>query len=205
MADAIDWDRVADLYDTYAQATFDINFFVEEARKEPGSILELMTGTGRMSIPLLEAGAKLTCVDRSHEMLARLRRKLQEHRLSADVYEMDICDLALPDRFDLIILPFHSFSEIVNPDDRQRALARIFDHVRDGGRFIYTLGNPAQRVRTLDGQLRLMGTYPLSEHRGTLVFWSIGIRDEGSPIAHSLQFYEQYDQAGILREKTCSR
>jgi SAM-dependent methyltransferase len=202
MADSIDWDRVAELYDTYAHATYDIPFFVEEVGKESGSVLELMAGTGRVSIPLLEAGANLACVDRSHEMLARLRRKLEGRHLQARVYEMDICDLALPDRFDLIILPFHSFCEIVDPDDRKRALARIFDHLREGGRFICTLTNPTLRVRALDGQLRLSGSYPLAENRGTLVFFRAETRDEGSPIAHALQFYEQYDQAGILRDKS---
>jgi SAM-dependent methyltransferase len=77
-----DYDYIADLYDTYVPAAFDIPFFVDEARKSPGDVLELMSGTGRVSIPLLEAGIKLTCVDISAGLNAVLSDKLK--RCSSD-------------------------------------------------------------------------------------------------------------------------
>jgi ubiquinone/menaquinone biosynthesis C-methylase UbiE len=76
MTKSIEWDRVAPFYDNYAQATFDIQFFVQEATKIPGEVLELMAGTGRVSLPLVKAGVHLTCVDNTPEMLAILRQKL---------------------------------------------------------------------------------------------------------------------------------
>ena len=50
------YDYIADLYDIYVPVTFDIDFFVKETKRSSGEVLELMSGTGRVSIPLLEAG-----------------------------------------------------------------------------------------------------------------------------------------------------
>ena len=73
----IDYDRVADVYDLYVTSDLDIGFYLEEATKTRGKVLELMCGTGRVSIPLLEAGVDLTCVDASAGMLARLEEGLR--------------------------------------------------------------------------------------------------------------------------------
>ena len=59
----IDYDRVADVYDLYVTSALDVGFYMDEAAKVRGKVLELMCGTGRVSIPLLEAGVDLTCVD----------------------------------------------------------------------------------------------------------------------------------------------
>src|SRR5512138_2813426 len=110
-----DYDPIASLYDIYVPATFDIDFFLNETKKSTGEVLELMSGTGRVSIPLLEAGVKLTCVDISSESNAVLRKKLSQKGLQADVYDMDVCALDLPKQFSMVIIPFHSFAHLVSP------------------------------------------------------------------------------------------
>lgn len=201
MTEAIQWDHVASFYDRYSQATFDIPFFLQETANSSGEVLELMAGTGRISLPLIRAGVHLTCVDNAPEMLAQLRQKLTHEQLSAHVYEMDVRHLALNKPFPLILLPFHSFAELTSPADRKQALASIYEHLAPRGRFICTLHNPAQRLRSVDGQLHLVGTYPDEEHQTTLLFWSLSTYDEATHLVHASQFYEQYDRNGILQEK----
>jgi len=198
----IDWARVARFYDAYASATFDLPFYLEEARHSPGEVLDLMAGTGRVTIPLLQAGVSVTCVDNSPAMLERLHQKLDRLGLSADVHDMSVCDLSLPRQFSLILLPSHSFSEILSVPDQTRALERIQAHLDDSGRFICTLHNPAARLKTVDGQLRLLGSYAFDEYGSRLVVWSIASRDSGSPLVHGFQFYEEYDARGTMREKS---
>lgn len=195
------WDHVASLYDIYAQATFDVPFFIQEAAKSSRDILELMSGTGRVSIPLARAGVRLTCVDNAPEMLAILRQKLTKENLSVQVYEMDVRELALHRQFDLILIPFHSFSELISTTDQEKALARIHEHLSKRGRFICTLHNPSQRLRSVDGQLRLVGTYPDNEHQTTLLFWTLSSYEPATRIVHISQFYEQYSNRGVLQEK----
>jgi SAM-dependent methyltransferase len=202
MTDSIAWDQVARFYDLYAQATFDLPFFLQEAAKSSGEVLELMAGTGRVSLPLVRAGVHLTCVDAAPQMLARLRAKLAAEHLSAQVYEMDVRSLTLHKQFDLILLPFHSFGQLVSPADQHLALARIYQHLAWGGRFICTLHNPPQRMRTIDGQLRLVGTYPDAEQHTTLLFWSVSTYDPVTQQVQASQFYEHYDSRGILQEKS---
>jgi hypothetical protein len=58
-----DYDSVADLYDSYAQFDFDVDFYLKRYANFKGVALELMAGTGRLSVPLIKSGAKLDCVD----------------------------------------------------------------------------------------------------------------------------------------------
>jgi|SRR5215211_3033659 len=193
---------VADLYDDYVTATADIPFFLEEARNVSGPVLELMAGTGRISLPLAEAGGDLTCVDLSGPMLARLRTKLAAKGLSAVTCEMDVARLDLPERaYPLILLPFQSFAELRDPEDQRSALERISAHLADGGRFICTLHNPRVRRRTIDGQLRLLGAVPLSRRAGSLLLWSVQQAEAGGAIVRAGQIYELYDQDGRMEEK----
>jgi ubiquinone/menaquinone biosynthesis C-methylase UbiE len=68
MKKPINFDLVADLYDL-VHIDLDIPFFLNETKGYDGEILELMCGTGRISIPLLASGKKMTCVDYSVGML----------------------------------------------------------------------------------------------------------------------------------------
>ncbi len=201
MKKAIDYTRVADLYDTYVNTTHDIQFFLNEARKATGEMLELMSGTGRVSMPLIEAGVRLTCVDNSPEMLAIFKKKLKKRRLSAHVYEADVCKLSLDKKFALVIIPFHSFAELVSPLNQRAALVCINKHLADTGRFICTLHNPHARLQSVTGQIRLIGKYPLAESKGTLLLWSLENYDSGNHVVKGIQLYEEYDTKGVMLSK----
>jgi SAM-dependent methyltransferase len=195
------YDTVADLYDIYVPVTFDVDFFLKETRKTTGEVLELMSGTGRVSIPLLEAGVKLTCVDLSAESNTILKDKLQRMGLKADVYTADVCELELFKKFDMVIIPFHSFAHITSPDDQRKALTRIQQHLLPGGTFICTLGNPKMRQQAVTGQLRLLRTYSLPDS-GKLLLWVLETNDEDDEqVVEAKQFYEEYDANGVLRSK----
>jgi len=195
------WDAIADLYDEYVRATLDIPFFLKEATTTGGKVLELMCGTGRVSLPLIEAGVRLTCVDNAPCMLAGLRQKLQERGLAASVIEMDVRELALPGCFDLIFIPFHSFAELTAHEDQRRTLLRIRAQLAEGGRFICTMHNPPVRLRNVDGAVRLWGNFPLSEGRGKLLLWGAETHDADSGVVSGVQLFEIYDPEGVMEAK----
>jgi SAM-dependent methyltransferase len=193
---------VADLYDAYVTTANDVPFFVDEAQRTQGPVLELMAGTGRISLPLAEAGVRLTCVDLSGPMLARLRSKLAVRQLSVTTYEMDVSRLALAERgFALVLLPFQSFGELLTRDNQQAALGAVAAHLAPGGRFICTLHNPSVRRRTIDGQLRLLGTVPLPDRDATLLLWSLQQLTSDASEVRAAQLYELYDGDGRLEDK----
>ncbi|UCE17999.1 MAG: class I SAM-dependent methyltransferase [Gemmatimonadota bacterium] len=197
---AIDYSKVAHLYDIYVKTDVDVPFFLKEAQG-CDNVLELMAGTGRVSIPLIEAGLPLTCIDSSGEMLAILRGKLEDRGLSAEIYEMDVCNLSLRDTFDLIILPFNSFAEIVSPSDQRNALSAIREHLSHRGRFICTLHNPLIRLASVDGQLKQYGKYYLPDNTGTLILSAIENYEPERHMVSGSQFYEIRDTNGKTLSK----
>lgn len=186
---AMDYERVARLYDSYVQTDMDVPFFLREAKKAVGAVLELTAGTGRVSIPLLRAGIDLTCVDSSPAMLDVLRDKLRTEDLSAEVIQADLCELSLNRRFDLIFVPFHSFAEITDPAQQRQALSRIHDHLSDEGRFICTLHNPPVRLQSVNGRRRELGNLPLPDGN-MLALSSLENYDPVSKSVTGTQFYD---------------
>lgn len=162
--------------------------------------MELTCGTGRVSIPLLQGGVDLTCVDYSDGMLAVLREKLDKNRLSCRVVKMDITELSLQDRFDLILIPFHSLSEIVDKSKHKQTLDRIRAHLTERGRFICTLQNPKVRTKSMDGSLKLLGKFP-TDSGGSLIVQSQLSYDASAQIVHGFQVYEIYDDQNAHIDK----
>lgn len=196
-AQSIQFDSVADLYDIYVRTDFDIPFWLDESRSIPGKVLELTCGTGRVSIPLLEAGVNLSCVDYSPGMLAQFQRKLMDRKLSCAVYCQDLVQLNIRDRFDLIFIPFHSFSEITDKQRQRQALKRIFSHLTEQGIFVCTLQNPVVRTSSMDGAMRLIGEFPMPE--GGMLHVSARMTfDPSTHIASGEQVYEQ-----VSPQKVC--
>lgn len=196
-AQPIQFDSVADIYDAYVRADFDIPFWLSEARSMGGKVLELACGTGRVSIPLLKSGVSLFCVDYAPRMLDRLRTKLEENHLSCPVICQDIAELTLADRFDLIFIPFHSFSEILQEQRRRSALERIRNHLTPQGTFICTLQNPRIHASSMDGSARPVGEFPM-ENGDTLVVSSRLQFDPSSQLASGSQTYDRFDSARVL-------
>jgi SAM-dependent methyltransferase len=193
----VDYDSIATMYDTYAASDADVPFFTARAREAAGPVLELTSGTGRLSIPLIEAGADLTCVDCSRGMLDVLRGKLAARGLSAGIHCADVCKLSLPGRFALAILPFQSFMEIVGEVRQRAALAAVFACLRPGGSFVCTMHNPAVRRRAVDGVLRVLGGFPYQG--GSLVV--SGSEHGGRPVVSRLQVFEHFGPDGMLISK----
>ena len=73
-----------------------------------GRILEAAVGSGRVIIPLLEAGFTVDGIDYSPEMLDSCRKRCKE-RLTSNLYEGSLQQLSLPYKYEAIIIPTGSF------------------------------------------------------------------------------------------------
>jgi ubiquinone/menaquinone biosynthesis C-methylase UbiE len=68
------YDRIARLYDPWSVSVVeDIEFYVAEAVRSGGPVLELGVGTGRIAVPTALAGLRVVGVDSSEGMLALAR------------------------------------------------------------------------------------------------------------------------------------
>ena len=195
------YDQVSELYDACIQVDFDIPFFLEEAQRVTGPVLELMAGSGRVSLPLIDASVPLTCVDFSAGLVDILRRKLAERAQSADLHVQDVRDLALGRKFDLVFIPFHSFTEVTDLADEERVLCHVADHLADGGRFICTLHNPAVRLTAVTRPYGLWLKRPLPDAQGTVLLWGTQSHDPATDLVTVLEFFEVYDPANVMRAR----
>ena len=200
MKKPIEFDQVADIYDFYVNVDFDIPFFMKETEGFSREILELMCGTGRVSIPLLELGRTMTCVDYSKGMLGSFAQKIQNKNYPVDLVEMDVTELDLKKKFGMILLPFHSISEILTPELQRKALKSISSHLEKNGIFILTLQNPAVRLKMADGEKRVIGDFPVGSNRRMVISYE-NQYNPSDQIVSGHQFYEIYDSANTLIEE----
>jgi SAM-dependent methyltransferase len=126
---------------------YDIDRYVKLAGASASPVLELCCGTGRVSIPLVRAGASVVAVDISAAMLAKFRDKLanepREVRARVELVMQDITQLTLADRrFALALIPFNSLLLLTSRHDQQLALSRAATHLEPGGRLVVDVVNP---------------------------------------------------------------
>ncbi|MCK9617018.1 MAG: class I SAM-dependent methyltransferase [Lentimicrobiaceae bacterium] len=200
MKETIKFDKVADIYDFYVNVDFDLPFFLKETGGVKSEILELMCGTGRVSIPLLESGRQMTCIDYSKGMLEAFEQKIKNKNYPVNLFQMDITNLDLNKKYGLIILPFHSITEIIATELQIKALQSISLHLDKNGIFILTLQNPKTRLKLADGILRTMGKFPIGKNRQMIISY-MNQYSESDKIVSGFQFYEIFDSTNTMVEK----
>ena len=139
----------------------DVEFYSERLRSCAGPILEPAVGTGRVLIPLLEAGLTVEGVDGSPEMLAVCRARCAQRGLHPVLHEGDMRTLSLSKRYEAVIVPAGSFLLIERREESIGVLRRFRDHLVPGGRLIvdielqteFTTGAVStSSYETLDGE-----------------------------------------------------
>lgn len=117
----------------------DVEFYLGRLRSCTGRVLEPAVGTGRVMIPLLEAGMEVEGIDNSPEMLGICHARCAERGLEPVLHEGDMRSLSLPQRYEAIIVPAGSFLLIERREESLGTLKRFREHLLPGGRLILDL------------------------------------------------------------------
>ena len=73
------YDAWADIYDSvFSYVNEDIPFYVDEATRSGGPVVELGCGTGRIALPIALNGIEVVGLDSSSLMLKRARQKAEQ-------------------------------------------------------------------------------------------------------------------------------
>lgn len=130
------YDAVAGIYETLA----DIYSFglirrakmAELAYLKPGErVLYLGAGSGEDAVAAARSGAKVTAVDLSARMIARLRRRMARKGLESDLIAGNALELTPDPLFDAVCGNY--FFNVFGPQDMPVVLARAATYVRPGG------------------------------------------------------------------------
>jgi len=112
---------------------FDIPYYQGRLKDLDGPILEAAVGTGRLMIPLLEAGLDVEGFDHSAEMLAICRANAAARGFEPRLTQARFQDIAYDRAFAAIIVPASSFVLIDDHDEALGVLGRFRDHLAPGG------------------------------------------------------------------------
>lgn len=105
----------------------------------PGKkVLDVGAGTGRMTIPLLQAGYEVSAIDTSAAMLDVLVAKLNELGLNAELFTGRV-EAYEGGGFDLALAVFTVMSYITTNDEMDVFCKAISNKLRKGGRFMFDL------------------------------------------------------------------
>jgi ubiquinone/menaquinone biosynthesis C-methylase UbiE len=139
------YDQIAELYDPWSRSvTEDIEFYVEEAVRSGGPIVELAVGTGRIAVPIAAAGIPVIGVDQSAGMLSVARRYAEEQSVEK-LLDLRVGDLRQPpvdERVPLVICPFRSLLHMPTSEEKLAALQAARSLLVPGGRLVFDVFSP---------------------------------------------------------------
>ena len=131
----------------HARHMEDLPFWLRLAATADGPILELGCGTGRLTLPLVEAGFAVTGVERQAEALRFLQGLCPAAtRPHLRLVQADFTALPLQAQFALAIMPCNTYSTLL-PHERRAALQSIRRVLCPGGVFAASLPNPLALLR----------------------------------------------------------
>lgn len=100
------------------------------AAREPGPILDVGAGTGRVALDLAARGHAVTALDRDPVLLAALEERARAASLEVATVAADATELDLPQRFGLVLVPMQTIQLL---GDRPAFLAAARRHLTPGG------------------------------------------------------------------------
>lgn len=207
----VDFPKYVDYAEYYdydvSNITVDIPFFLEYAKQTGGPILELACGTGRVLIPLAEAGYNIHGLDISENMLRIAEKKVKEKKLSNLVTLTlgDMADYDLPVKdFSMAFITFRSFQHLYTQVDQLSCLECTYEHLRPGGLLIIDVYAPrySKLAQPPDDEYRIHKEYTLPNGNKVLN----KRRWRGTDLVNQVNtenfLFEEYDPKGELVRST---
>lgn len=109
-----------------------------------GRALELAIGTGRVAVPLSEAGVSVAGIELCQPMIDQLRTKADEEEIP--VVLGDMTTARVDGSFSVVFLVFNGISNVLTQDGQIAVFENAARHLASGGRFVIELWVPDLRT-----------------------------------------------------------
>ena len=127
------YDKIARVYDPWSVTVVeDVPFYLAEAERFGGPVLELGVGTGRIAVPVAAAGFEVVGVDLSAGMLEVARETAALAGVELDLRHGDMRDPPVEGEFPLVTAPFRSLLHMETDADRRAVLRAVQRHLAPG-------------------------------------------------------------------------
>lgn len=115
-----------------------------------GNWLDACCGWGRLLLPLCSMGYKVTGVDLSRSMIQALKREAKRRAIPIHAHLCDIRLMAFPSVFHGAYLAGTSFGMFDDPQDDHKALEKIHQCIRPGGKLLMDQCNPTSLYMAME-------------------------------------------------------
>lgn len=106
-----------------------------------GRALEFAIGTGRIALPLAEAGVDVSGIELSPDMVRQLRSKPGGSAI--DVTVGDMSTVVVPGEFALVYVVFNTIFNLLTQDDQVRCFQNAARHLTSDGAFVVEAAVPS--------------------------------------------------------------
>ncbi len=136
---------IADIYDAWClEVVEDIPHYVGMAQGTTTPVVELAAGSGRIAVPLAEAGYEVIAVDPSPAMRGHLERNAERAgvRERIDLRAGDLVAPGISSTYDRVLIPFRSLLHLRDDHERLAALAAARVLLTEGGYLAFDVFAP---------------------------------------------------------------
>jgi SAM-dependent methyltransferase len=130
-------DGFADVYDEWYADVTDVEATVArlvELAGSGGRVLELGVGTGRLAVPMADAGLSVVGIDSSEVMLAKLAERDPDRHVEPILGDL-LSDL--PDgSFDAVLIAYNTIFNLLGNGEQQRLFQRVAQRLAPTGCFV---------------------------------------------------------------------
>jgi SAM-dependent methyltransferase len=184
----------------------DVDLYLALAARTGGPVLEVAAGSGRLALPLAEAGYEVTLVDNDPAMLARADKAASaagpEVRARLRLVETDLVGLELPAGaiFRLAVLGLNSILLLDSRDSQRAALDTLARHLMPGGLAVVDVWLPsADELARYDGRIGLEYVRADPESGALVSKITAAQHEPATGRIHLTAIYEEGHQGGTAR------
>ncbi len=175
----------------------EVAWYTARLPRDAGPSLELMAGSGRLLLPLLEQGFNVHGVDSSAAMVSSCETRISAAHLRTALFRQDVAALNVPLRYAAAFIAAGSFQLLVDPVGAQKALERIRAHLVEPGLLLLDLYVPAEASHPPGAPVAEVQTVTLANGSTIARRSEIFVDAEGRRIDIRSR-YEQRERATIL-------
>lgn len=196
----MNWDEYSRFYDwefdlVCSEQKKDVKLWQKLAIQCGEPILEICCGSGRITKELAKLDLKITALDNSEKMLAKLR-SLQLKNV--EVIKADMRDFALNRKFNFIFISYSSFQQLLTLEDQKQCLETIKRHLTEDGKLALDISPFILEGSNILSKSHLFtAEYP--PHHSTISMFTSHEIDWLNGIKHWQDEYLEIDNAGKKR------
>ena len=193
------YDTIAQFYDEIMgdqeEVAAHIREFIKQRNPNAHSVLEIACGTGAL-MKQLSKYYEVSGLDKSSVMVAMAHHKFRHTTL----YQLDMVDFRLKDKFDAIICMNDSINHLLNFSDWKELFTNVSRHLSSGGIFIFDINTEYKleeisvippMVHEFDQNILIID---VQKHRGRFE-WNLRILDHESDNKYTMYEENLYEKS----------